>query len=107
MKGIEIVVRGSVGHLSAFMAQTGCLVVCGDAGDALGDSIYETRLYVRGTVAGLGADCVEKEMREEHVAQLRDLLARAEVDDVDPADFRRYGSARQLYTFKIDNAAAY
>jgi glutamate synthase domain-containing protein 3 len=107
MKGIEIVVRGSVGHLSAFMAQTGCLVVCGDAGDALGDSIYETRLYVRGTVAGLGADCVEKEMREEHVAQLRDLLARAEVDDVDPADFRRYGSARQLYTFKIDNAGAY
>ena len=107
MKGIEIVVRGSVGHLSAFMAQTGCLVVCGDAGDALGDSIYEARLYVRGTVAGLGADCVEKELRDEHVAQVRDLLARAEVDDVDAADFRRYGSARQLYTFKVDNAAAY
>jgi len=107
MKGVEIVVRGSVGHLSAFMAQTGCLVVCGDAGDALGDSIYETRLYVRGTVAGLGADCVEKELREEHVAQVRDLLARAGVDDVDPADFRRYGPARQLYTFKIDNAGAY
>ena len=49
------------------MAQTGRLVVCGDAGDALGDSIYEARLYVRGEVAGLGADCVEKEMRDEHV----------------------------------------
>ena len=58
------------------MAQTGCLVVCGDAGDALGDSIYEARLYVRGTVAGLGADCIEKEMRDEHVAQVRELLAR-------------------------------
>ena len=63
MKGIDIVVGGSVGHLSAFMAQTGCLVVCGDAGEALGDSIYEARLYVRGEVAGLGADCVEKDMR--------------------------------------------
>ena len=52
MKGIDIVVRGSVGHMSAFMAQTGRLVVCGDAGDALGDSIYEARLYVRGAVAG-------------------------------------------------------
>ncbi len=43
MKGISIVVKGSVGHMSAFMAQAGNLVVCGDAGEALGDSIYEAR----------------------------------------------------------------
>jgi glutamate synthase domain-containing protein 3 len=103
MKGIDIVVAGSVGHMSAFMAQTGCLVVCGDAGEALGDSIYEARLYVRGEVAGLGADCVEKEVREEHVAQLTGLLEAAAID-ADPAEFRRYGSARQLYNFKVDNA---
>ena len=107
MKGVDIVVRGSVGHMSAFMAQTGRLVVCGDAGYALGDSIYEARLYVRGRVAGLGADCIEKELRDEHVAELRELLARAGVDDADPSEFRRYGSARQLYTFKIDNVSAY
>ena len=103
MKGIDIVVAGSVGHMSAFMAQTGCLVVCGDAGDALGDSIYEARLYVRGEVAGLGADCVEKELREEHVGQLSHLLQAAAVD-ADPSEFRRYGSARRLYNFKVDNA---
>jgi glutamate synthase domain-containing protein 3 len=107
MKGIEIVVRGDVGHMSAFMAQTGALVVCGDAGDALGDSIYEARLYVGGSVKGLGADCVEKELRDDHVTQLRDLLARAGLEDVDPGGFRRYGSARQLYTFQVDNAGAY
>jgi methylamine---glutamate N-methyltransferase subunit B len=107
MKGIDIVVRGSVGHMSAFMAQTGRLVVCGDAGDALGDSIYEAHLYVRGRVAGLGADCVEKELREHHVAELTGLLERAGLDGIDPEDFRRYGSARQLYSFKVDNAAAY
>ena len=106
MKGIDIVVGGSVGHMSAFMAQTGCLVVCGDAGEALGDSIYEARLYVRGAVASLGADCIEKEMRDEHLAQLAGLLEAAEID-ADPAGFSRYGSARQLYTFKVDNAAAY
>jgi glutamate synthase domain-containing protein 3 len=107
MKGVDIVVRGSVGHLSAFMAQTGNLVVCGDAGDALGDSIYEARLYVRGKVAGLGADCIEKEMRDEHAAQVRDLLAAAGIADLDPGEFRRYGSARKLYNFTIDNAGAY
>ena len=107
MKGIDIVVRGSVGHLSAFMAQTGRLVVCGDAGDALGDSIYEARIYVAGKAKGLGADCVEKEMRAEHVDEVRGLLESAGITDVDAASFRRFGSARQLYTFKVDNAGAY
>ena len=106
MKGIDIVVGGSVGHMSAFMAQTGCLVVCGEAGEALGDSIYEARVYVRGSVASLGADCVEKELREEHASQLSGLLEAAGID-ADPTDFRRYGSARRLYNFEIDNAGAY
>jgi methylamine---glutamate N-methyltransferase subunit B len=107
MKGVDIVVRGSIGHMGAFMAQRGRLVVCGDAGDALGDSIYETHVYVRGAVAGLGADCIEKHLHVHHLAELRSLLERAGFDDLDPAEFRRYGSARRLYTFQIDNAGAY
>jgi methylamine---glutamate N-methyltransferase subunit B len=93
--------------MSAFMAQKGCLVVCGDAGEALGDSIYEAHLYVRGSVAGLGSDCIEKEMRDEHVAELTSLLKRAEVEDCEPSDFTRYGSARKLYNFDVDNAGSY
>ena len=58
-------------------------------------------------LAGLGADCVEKELREHHVAELRSLLERAGFSDLDPSEFRRYGSARQLYNFRIDNAGAY
>ncbi len=107
MKGIDIVVRGSVGHMSAFMAQAGTLVVCGDAGDALGDSIYEARLFVRGGVKSLGADCVEKPVRPEHLDLLTRLLDRAGFGDVRASEFKRYGSARRLYTFAIDNADAY
>jgi glutamate synthase domain-containing protein 3 len=104
MKGVDIVVRGSVGHMSAFMAQKGRLVVCGDAGQALGDSIYEAQLYVRGEVAGLGADCVEKVMGEHHRDELRGLLERAGIDECRPTEFRRYGSARRLYNFAVDDA---
>jgi len=107
LKGADIVVRGSVGHMSAFMAQSGRLLVCGDAGEALGDSIYEARIYVRGRVAGLGADCVEKEVRDEHAAEISELLAAAGIDDVDASEFRRYGSARLLYNFDVDNAGVY
>lgn len=108
MKGIDIVVHGSIGHMSAFMAQSGNLVVLGDAGDALGDSIYEARIFVRGRVKSLGADCIEKEMREEHYVILEDLLRRGEADaKARPEEFRRYGSARKLYNFNIDNAGSY
>ena len=74
MKGVNIVVQGNVGHMSAFMGQSGNLVVCGDAGDALGDSCYEARFFIRGEVKSLGADCEKKEMREEHLALLQQLL---------------------------------
>lgn len=108
MKGIDIVVKGSVGHLSAFMAQTGNLVVLGDAGEALGDSIYEAHLYVRGKVKSLGADCVEKPINDQHKAELRRLLDSAGVNgSVDIGEFRRYGSARRLYHFHIDNIGSY
>ena len=76
----------------------------GPAKEALGDSIYEARLYVRGSVASLGADCVEKEVRDEHRAEIASLLERAGITDVTAAEFRRYGSARRLYHFHVDNA---
>jgi glutamate synthase domain-containing protein 3 len=106
MKGIDIVVHGNIGHMSAFMAQSGNLVVLGDAGDALGDSLYEARLFVRGSVKSLGSDCIEKEMRPEHIEILKDLLERAGAD-AKPEEFKRYGSARTLYNFHVDHAGAY
>lgn len=106
LKGADIVVGGNVGHMSMFMAQAGRLVVLGDAGDALGDSLYEARIYVRGRVKSLGSDCIEKEMRPEHLEEIAELLARAGLDAA-PADFRRYGSARTLYNFKTENVGAY
>jgi glutamate synthase domain-containing protein 3 len=106
MKGIDIVVHGNIGHMCAFMGQSGNLVVLGDAGDALGDSCYEARFFVRGSVKSLGADCIEKEMRPEHIEILKDLLERAGAD-AKPEVFKRYGSARQLYNFDVDNAQAY
>jgi glutamate synthase domain-containing protein 3 len=106
MKGIDIVVHGNIGHMSAFMAQKGNLVVLGDAGDALGDSLYEARLFVRGSVKSLGADCIEKEMRPEHIETLKTLLEQAGAD-AKPEEFKRYGSARKLYNFNIDHADEY
>jgi hypothetical protein len=61
---------------------------------------------VRGTVKSLGADCEKKEMRPEHLEILKELLDQAGFD-ANPSEFTRYGSARKLYNFDVDNAAAY
>lgn len=107
MKGIDIVVQGSIGHMSAFMAQTGRLVVFGDAGEALGDSIYEARIYLQGKPRSLGADCIEKKMKDKHKQELAELFEKAGMSGVDLSGFKRYGSARELYNFKVDNLSSY
>jgi methylamine---glutamate N-methyltransferase subunit B len=107
-RGADIIVKGNVGHMSAFMAQAGTLVVLGNAGEALGDSIYEARLFVRGNVKSLGADCIEKTLSDTHKTLLRTLLDAAGLGgEVDVGEFKRFGSARTLYNFKIDNLEAY
>jgi methylamine---glutamate N-methyltransferase subunit B len=108
MKGVDIVVKGSVGPMSAFMGQAGNLVVLGDAGENLGDSLYEARLFVRGKVKSLGADCIEKPLEQAERLILKSLLAAAGMSDLArPDEFTFYGSARQLYHFHVDHADAY
>ena len=45
-------------------------------------------------------------MRAEHLAELNELLDVAGFD-ADPAEFTRYGSARSLYNFHVDNSRPY
>lgn len=101
LKGGDIVVGGSVGSFSAFMAQAGRLVVCGDAGEALGDSLYEAVIYVKGKVASLGADARYEDMTPADIESLGALLARASRSD-DPRAFRKVASARGLYHWNAD-----
>ncbi len=101
LKGGNIVVGGSVGSFSAFMAQAGCMVICGDAGDALGDSLYEAVLYVKGTIKSLGADAQIEPMGEADLSTVATLLNQAGMDH-DPKTFRRIASKRSLYHWNAD-----
>ena len=76
------------------------------------DYLDELSTDIRGGVL-LGADGAvaaawrgDAERGERIREPLAELLERADVD-ADPADFRRYGSARKLYNFDVDNAGAY
>ena len=102
LKGGDIVVGGSVGSFSAFMAQAGRMVICGDAGDALGDSLYEAVLYVRGNIKSLGADAqIEPMSKADLASRCRALLAQAGIKH-DPKEFKRIASKRELYHWNVD-----
>ncbi len=101
LKGGDIVVGGSVGSFSAFMAQAGRIVICGDAGDALGDSLYEAVIYVRGNVRSLGADARFEPMQAADFDAVRELLDRAGLKH-DPKTFKRVASAKSLYHWNAD-----
>jgi glutamate synthase domain-containing protein 3 len=101
LKGGDIVVGGGVGSFSAFMAQAGRIVICGDAEDALGDSLYEAVIYVRGRVRSLGADARFEPMTDTDRAAVKSLLAAAGRGE-DPAEFKRVASAKSLYHWHAD-----
>ena len=106
LKGLDIVVGGSVGHMSAFMAQAGTLVVCGDAAHGLGDSLYEAVIYVRGTIEGLGTDAREEPLAGRYRQAVRSAVV-ARASAYDPRSFKRVASARSLYHWHIDRSHAY
>jgi len=101
LKGGDIVVGGSVGSFSAFMAQAGRIVVCGDAGDALGDSLYEAVIYVRGKIRSLGADARIEPMTDADHAAVRELLGAAGFE-FESREFQRVASAKSLYHWHAD-----
>lgn len=102
MKGVDIVVGGSVGHLSAFMAQAGTLLICGDAAAALGDSLYEAVIYVAGKIHSLGADAREEEMTEKDRSKVADLLKKAGIAGPDVKSFKRVASGKTLYHWNVE-----
>jgi methylamine---glutamate N-methyltransferase subunit B len=101
LKGADIIVGGNVGSFSGFMAQAGKIVVCGDAGDALGDSLYEAVIYVRGTIKSLGADAQVELMTESDYEIVEELLTKADFFH-SPKEFKRVASAKNLYHWNAD-----
>ena len=102
MKGIDIVVGGSRRRFLGVHGAGGRLVVCGDAGDALGDSLYEAVIYVRGKIKSLGADAHEEPMTDAIYAAVARAAGGRRLRPRSEATFRRVASTRSLYHWNAD-----
>ena len=93
--------------MSAFMAQAGTILVGGNAGEALGDSLYEAVIYVAGSIRSLGADARLEDLTEEDAVRLKDLIAASGFDHVEPENVKKVGSSKELYNFDAVKAHNY
>jgi glutamate synthase domain-containing protein 3 len=97
------VVGGDVGYMSGFMMQRGTMVVCGDAADGLGDSMYEGVIYIAGAIESLGADAVEAPLTDADVVALAAALAAAGLERA-AGGFRKVESGRALWNFSAKDS---
>ena len=63
-KGGTIIVGGKTGAFTGFMMQRGRMIILGDAGINLGDSMYDGTIYVGGKIEGLGVDAVPADLND-------------------------------------------
>jgi hypothetical protein len=92
MKGIDIVVQWQYRPHVGLHGPVRALVVLGDAGDALGDSLYEAKLFVKRQVEAWAPTASRKECARAS-RRAAELLNRAGVTEK-ASEFKRYGSAR-------------
>jgi methylamine---glutamate N-methyltransferase subunit B len=103
IKGGTLIIGGSAGYMTGFMGQKGTIIVCGDAEPGLGDSMYETVVYVGGEVAELGSDTVVDEPTPEEAAYLAELLT--PLDLTPRLAWKKVASGRRLWNFDKGDAA--
>jgi glutamate synthase domain-containing protein 3 len=97
MKGGTLIVEGSVGYLAGFMTHAGDLIVLGDTGEALGDSLLQGRIYVAGTIRGLGNDAKVVEPDEDDSARVHALLREHGIDGT--FAFKKVVAEQKLWYF--------
>ena len=60
-----------------------------------------------GKPKSLGADCIEKKILKKDLIKIEELIKLGNIKKIKPNKFKKYGSARKLYNFKIDNVSDY
>ncbi len=105
-KGGTVIVGGNIGFLSGFMAQDGKLIVLGDAADGVGDSLYQGRIYVAGTIHGLGVDATVQIPTSAEVDEIENNLTEAGFNPVG-RDWKKVVAAQKLWYFDKREADAW
>ena len=98
IRGGDLVCKGDVGGRTVM--QRGRIVICGDAGKNLGDSMYDGTIYVGGKIADLGVDAIEGELNDVETAWLKRKLDQYGIQPKkDVASFTKIVAGKKLWSY--------
>ena len=90
-------VLGDAGSMTGFMMQRGRQILCGDVGPGLGDSMYDGTIYVAGSVASLGIDCVPGEWTDADTELIERKFRIYGLGS--PPEFQKFVCGKVLYNY--------
>ena len=90
---------GAIG-LFGFMMQRGRIVILGDVGINLGDSMYDGTIYVGGKIGSFGSDAVESPMTKDDMDWLKRKLKVAEIgENFDVSKMTKVVAGKTLWNY--------
>ena len=85
---------------SGVMLQRGRMIIFGDSGQNLGDSMYDGTIYVGGNIKSLGVDAVEEELTQEDVSWLTRKLSLYGLEShTNVSQIKKIVSGKQLWNY--------
>ena len=80
--------------------QRGRIVILGDVGINLGDSMYDGTIFIGGKIGSFGSDAIEAELTESDIGWLKRKLKVAEIDrKIDFSKMTKIVSGKKLWNY--------
>ena len=100
MKGGTIMIGGDAGAFTGFMMQRGRIIILGNTGPNLGDSMYDGTIFVGGTIKSLGSDAVKSKLTPLDIAWLKRKLKVAEIgSNFDISKMTKIVAGKKLWNY--------
>ncbi len=88
------------GAFTGFMMQRGRIIILGDVGINLGDSMYDGTIFIGGKIGSFGSDAVESELTETDIGWLKRKLKVAEIgDNFDVSKMTKVVAGKKLWNY--------
>ena len=82
------------------MMQRGRIIILGDVGINLGDSMYDGTIFIGGKIGSFGSDAVESEITESDIGWLKRKLKVAEIgDNFDVSKMTKVVAGKKLWNY--------
>ena len=95
-----MIIGGDAGAFTGFMMQRGRIIILGNVGINLGDSMYDGTIFVGGKIKSLGSDAVKSLLTSQDTDWLKRKLKVAEIgSNVNVSKMTKIVAGKKLWNY--------